>query len=115
MIRYLVRLGKQSRYISSIRSAKEHKFIHEEAIASELAALFFYERGLRSKSQSFFMHSVKCYEKWGALAVARRVESDMVRRFGTDKPEIPEPFDDSAAYMSASESESPKKRQHEHQ
>lgn len=59
------------------------KFLHEEAIASELAGDFFRERGIFSKSYSFYAHSVACYKKWGALAVAMRVEQDMQRKFGT--------------------------------
>ena len=38
--------GAASFYERSIQSAREHKFIHEEAIASELAGLFYLERGL---------------------------------------------------------------------
>jgi len=61
-------LGKdheaESWYIRSIRSAKEHRFIHEQGIASELAGMFFYERGLHQKASH-------CYNEWGALAVSK--------------------------------------------
>jgi hypothetical protein len=71
-------------YDDAIRSAREHKFIHEEAIASELAGTFYYERGLHQKSYSCFVHSLNCYKKWGAHAVARRVETDIQDYFGND-------------------------------
>lgn len=71
-------------YDSAIQSARDHNFIHEEAIASELAGTFYYERGLRQKSYSCLMHSVKCYEKWGADAIARRVKSYIQGNFCTD-------------------------------
>jgi hypothetical protein len=71
-------------YDNAIRSAHEHRFIHEEAIASELAGIFYYERGIRQKSYKCLVHSVECYEKWGAHAVARRVETDIRDYFGTD-------------------------------
>jgi hypothetical protein len=74
----------ESSYIRSVRSARDHKFVHEEAIASELAGIFFLDRGLHPKSYLFSMHSVECYKKWGALAVARRVEDTIRHNFGTD-------------------------------
>ena len=71
-------------YISSIRSACEHKFIHEEAIASELAGDFFNERGSHLESYALYMHSIKCFSEWGALAVAMRVQSSVETRFGSE-------------------------------
>jgi hypothetical protein len=71
-------------YDSSIRSAHEHKFIHEEAIASQLAGMFYYEIGFHQKSYSCLLHSVDCYEIWGAHAVARSVEALMGEEFGDD-------------------------------
>lgn len=64
-------------YVKSIKSAREHNFTHEEAIASELAAKFFYDKGLLQKSYYFFQHSTNCYKKWGALALARGIEIHM--------------------------------------
>jgi len=61
----------ESLYIESIRSAKEHRFVHEQGIASELAGMFFYERGLHQKACTFLKHSIDCYNEWGALAVSR--------------------------------------------
>ena len=71
-------------YDSAIRSAREHKFIHEEAIASELAGNFYYQRRLHQKSYSCLVHSVDCYKKWGAYAVAKRVETVISGYFGND-------------------------------
>ena len=62
-------------YESAVRSAHDHKFIHEEAIASELAGNFHFKRGLRQKSYSYLVHSAACYDRWGAHAVARRLEN----------------------------------------
>ena len=58
-------------YIRSVRSAKEHRFIHEQGVASELAGMFYYERGLQQKACLFLKHSIDCYNEWGALAVSR--------------------------------------------
>jgi hypothetical protein len=73
-----------SLYDSAIRSAREHKFVHEEAIACELAGIFFYEIGFHHKSYLCLLHSVDCYEKWGAHAVARRIEAQIGDDFSHD-------------------------------
>jgi len=69
-------------YTSSIRSAREHKFIHEEAVASELAGEYMYEQGNHSDAYALFMHSIKCFKEWGANAVAERVETSVQTKFG---------------------------------
>ena len=71
-------------YTSSIRSAREHKFIHEEAVASELAGDCLFELGRQSEAYTLYKHSIKCFEEWGADAVAKRVETDMQSKFGAD-------------------------------
>lgn len=74
----------RSLYDSAVLSAREHKFVHEEAIASELAGIFYHETGHRQESFSYLMHSINCYDKWGAHAVARRVETVIQSYFGID-------------------------------
>ena len=98
-------------YDSAIRSAREHKFIHEEAIASDLAGTYHYERGLREKSYSYLVHSVACYEKWGAHAVSRRVETDIRGYFGNDIDQLNTNADSSLEFLFASSQGSEKKRQ----
>jgi hypothetical protein len=71
-------------YTSSIRSAHEHKFIHEEAVASELTGEYLYERGNYSDAYALFMHSIKCFKEWGADAVAKRVETSVQSKFGAN-------------------------------
>ena len=71
-------------YFSSIRSAHEHKFIHEEAVASELAGEYMYEQGNHSDAYALFMHSIKCFKEWGADAVAKRVEMSVQSKFGAN-------------------------------
>lgn len=61
-------------YEASIKAACEHKFIHEEALASELAGVFFLKIGQYEKAHFYFNRSVDCYLEWGAFAVARRIE-----------------------------------------
>ena len=68
-------------YEASIKSAQEHKFNPEEAIANELAGIFFFERESYQKSRIFFLQSIQCYKKWGANVAATRVEQSMGYRF----------------------------------
>lgn len=69
-------------YVSAIQSAHEHKFLHENAIASELAGMFFLDRGFQQKSLSCFVHSIKSYRAWGAQSVARQVKLFIECNFG---------------------------------
>jgi len=71
-------------YEKAIQSAHEQKFIHEEGIASELAGIFYCEKGLHQKSSQLLLHSARSYKKWGALAVARRVEGFIEKQYGLD-------------------------------
>ena len=71
-------------YTSSIRSARDHKFIHEEAVASELAGEYMYDQGNHSDAYVLFMHSIKCFKEWGADAVAKRVETRVQTKFGAN-------------------------------
>ena len=64
-----------SMYDNAIQSAHDHKFIHGEAIASELAGIFYHERGMHCESYPYFVHSVRSYKEWGAHAIAERVET----------------------------------------
>ena len=97
-------------YDDSIRSARDHKFIHEEAISSELAGIFYYERGSRQKSYLCLVHSLKSYKEWGAHAVAKRVEMDMRGYFGTDIDQFKCSADTSLENLFASSQGSRKKR-----
>ena len=71
-------------YEKAMHSAHEHKFINDEAIASELAGVFFCKRELHAKAQSILLHAVQCYKTWGALAVAKRVETFIANKYGSD-------------------------------
>jgi len=71
-------------YEKAIQSAREQKFTHEEGIASELAGMFYHEKGLHQKSSQLLLHSARSYEKWGALAVARRVKGFIEKQYGLD-------------------------------
>lgn len=101
----------ESFYDDAIRSAHAHKFIHEEAIASELAGTFYHERGFHQKSYLYFVHSVQSYNKWGARAVAKRVQSDMICKFGSYIDQPVSSADESLDYLFATSPDSNKRQQ----
>ena len=55
-------------YIEAITLAGEHKFVHEEAIACELAGLFYRHTGESSVAKEYLKRSQKHYGEWGASA-----------------------------------------------
>mmetsp|Transcript_13088 Transcript_13088/g.20741 ORF Transcript_13088/g.20741 Transcript_13088/m.20741 type:complete len:348 (+) Transcript_13088:3-1046(+) len=53
-------------YELAIASSHNHRFMHEEAIANELAAHFQSERGMKDISIGLLQQAMRCYESWGA-------------------------------------------------
>merc|ERR1719416_138144 len=58
-------------YELAIASAKEHRFVHEEALSCELAGIFYRCRGMMEESYWYFQKAVKCYKSWGAAGKAK--------------------------------------------
>jgi len=55
-------------YNQSILLAKRSKFIHEEALASEKAAIYLFERKRDSSAHHFLLQAYEAYFQWGATA-----------------------------------------------
>lgn len=53
-------------YEESIRSAREHGFVQNQALAHELAARFHAERNLETIADTYLFNARACYERWGA-------------------------------------------------
>ncbi|OUL27603.1 ATP-binding sensor histidine kinase [Nostoc sp. 106C] len=53
-------------YDRAIKGAKTHEFIHEEAIANELAAKFYLASGKEKIAQTYLIDAYYCYSLWGA-------------------------------------------------
>ena len=62
------------KYSTSIASAKEHRFIHEEGLANYLCGQYHLSESRRTEAQSSFLEAKKCYTRWGALALAERMD-----------------------------------------
>jgi predicted ATPase/signal transduction histidine kinase/tRNA A-37 threonylcarbamoyl transferase component Bud32 len=55
-------------YDLAIAGAKEHQFLHEEALANELAAKFYLDGKREKMAQVYMMEAYYCYTRWGATA-----------------------------------------------
>ena len=67
------------KYNASIKSAQDHRFIHEEGLAHERLASFHDHYGRRSEALICFNAAKRCYEHWGAQAVVQRVERTIAK------------------------------------
>ncbi len=67
------------KYNASIKSAQDHRFIHEEGLAHERLASFHDHYGRRGEALSCFNAAKRCYEIWGAQAVVQRVEKTIAK------------------------------------
>lgn len=53
-------------YDMAIESAKDHRFVHEEALSCELAGNFYDTMGDNERSNQLLRRAKECYESWGA-------------------------------------------------
>ena len=65
----------ETAYDEAIAKARQTGFIHEEALACELAGGFYCERGAISEGRSYLQDSVALYTRWGAHRKAIHVRS----------------------------------------
>jgi predicted ATPase/signal transduction histidine kinase/DNA-binding response OmpR family regulator len=71
-------LGEQieamAAYDQAIAIAQEHEYLNEEALAYELAGLFYLGWGKAMIAQTYLMNAYYAYERWGAKAKLRDLE-----------------------------------------
>ena len=58
----------------AIRSARENGFVHNEALANELAARFYAARGFETISQAYLRNARYGYLRWGADGKVRQLD-----------------------------------------
>ena len=63
-------------YNKAIEGAIEHGFLHEEALAYELAGCFNVERGSSDLSKHYFYSAHQTYQRWGAMAKAKELAEE---------------------------------------
>ena len=64
-------IDAERHYERAISSARANGVVHDEALAHELAAQFYGERGLETIARAYLRNSRYCYERWGADGKAR--------------------------------------------
>ncbi|SKB11133.1 putative Mitogen-activated protein kinase kinase [Planktothrix sp. PCC 11201] len=82
-------LGKETQamdyYDRAISSAKENKYIHEAAIACELAAKFYLSKNRELVAKSYMQEAHYLYELWGATAKVQHLETQYHQFFTINK------------------------------
>jgi PAS domain S-box-containing protein len=61
-------------YERAICSARENGFVHIEALANEVAARHYEQRGLRAVGLALRQNAGCCYRRWGAIGRARAID-----------------------------------------
>ncbi|MEM7713742.1 MAG: AAA family ATPase [Cyanobacteria bacterium P01_A01_bin.68] len=61
-------------YDRAIAGAQENEYIHEEALANELAAKFYLAWGKEKIAQTYMNEAYYCYTRWGAKAKVKDLE-----------------------------------------
>ena len=61
-------------YEKAIAGAHENEYIHEEALAYELAAEFYLGCGMDKIAHTYFREAHYCYQQWGAVAIVTDLE-----------------------------------------
>ncbi|RCJ29479.1 serine/threonine protein kinase [Nostoc punctiforme NIES-2108] len=62
-------------YEQAIFGAKENEYLQEEALSYELAAKHYLDRGRERFAQLYMKEAHYCYERWGATAKAKDLET----------------------------------------
>jgi PAS domain S-box-containing protein len=63
-------------YEQAIRSAQTNGFVHNEALATELAACFYAARGFEQIAHLYLRNARDCYLRWGADGKVRQLEQN---------------------------------------
>ena len=71
-------------YEDAVRSAHEHGFIQNAALANELAGRFFAGRGLETIADAYLRNARSCYLRWGANGKVKQLDQLYPRLIPTD-------------------------------
>jgi PAS domain S-box-containing protein len=67
-------LDAERLYEEAIRLASDNGFVHNEALANELAARFHAARGFETIAHAYLRNARYCYVRWGAAGKVRQLE-----------------------------------------
>src|SRR5262249_18459215 len=76
-------------YEAAIRSAREHGFVHNEALANELAARFYAGCGFEKIAKAYLRDARDGYRQWGAEGKVRQLEAQYPYLAGEHPPSDP--------------------------
>ncbi|MBP0620994.1 AAA family ATPase [Cupriavidus sp. LEh25] len=78
-------LDAQELYEKAARSARTHGFVHNEAVANELAGRFYAARGFGRIADTYLRDARSCYLRWGADGKVQQLEQ-LYPHLWMDKP-----------------------------
>ncbi|HEX5079122.1 MAG TPA: serine/threonine-protein kinase PknK, partial [Geminicoccaceae bacterium] len=61
-------------YDEAVRSAREHGFVHNEALANEIAGRFYAAHGFATIAEAYLVHARSRYLQWGADGKVRQLD-----------------------------------------
>src|SRR5260370_5621 len=67
-------LDAEHLYEQAIRSARANGFVHNEAVANEVAGRFYEKRGFEQIAQLYLRNARQCYLSWGADGKVRQLD-----------------------------------------
>ncbi|KAL7553996.1 hypothetical protein ACHAWF_017381, partial [Thalassiosira exigua] len=65
------------KYQAAIRSAQDHRFVHEEGLANIKSAEFLLRMGRQESALVHLTQAKKCYEVWGALTLVKYADAEI--------------------------------------
>ena len=74
---------------AAIRAARDQHFVHEEALANELAARFHLARERTPVARAYLVEAIACYQKWGATAKIKHLEAQYGQLLGSSAGRAP--------------------------
>ena len=81
-------LEAEQLYEQAIRSARANGFVHNEAIAYEVAARFYAARGFEEIAHLYLGNARQGYQRWGADGKVRQLD-EMYPHFQEGKERVP--------------------------
>jgi PAS domain S-box-containing protein len=67
-------LDAERLYEAAIKSARKNEFVHNEALANELAARFYAARDFETIARAYLREARSCYLRWGADGKVRQLD-----------------------------------------
>jgi PAS domain S-box-containing protein len=78
-------LDAEHLYEKAIRSARANGFVHNAALANELAGRFYKARGLEKIAKTYLQDARYCYLRWGANGKVKQLD-DLYPHLGEETP-----------------------------